>query len=209
MRVYYALCGCTRFIVNAYQFGSENIEALASGAFWFYYRLGYRPVLAEVRALARRESARTRKDRSYRCNRNTLRQLAVCDMHLTLPGARMSDLFDERWIETSSMLATKELAAVSCVTRAAASERIAKNVARDLGMQRTNSWSDAERRGFRRLAPFVAAAKPSTWSHEARHSMRKLLRAKGGVVEAKYARLLGEHDTFLSALRTACRNADD
>jgi hypothetical protein len=38
-------------------------------------------------------------------------------MHLTLPGARASDFFDERWIETSSMLATEILAATGGRTR--------------------------------------------------------------------------------------------
>jgi hypothetical protein len=117
MRVYHHLVGCTRFIANPYQFGSENTEALRSGAFWFYHRLGYRPVLPAIRQLAQRESMRMRRDKTYRSDLGTLRRLACCDMHLTLPGARASDLFEERWIETSSMLATKELAAAGGSTR--------------------------------------------------------------------------------------------
>ena len=46
MRVYHHLTGCTRYIANPYQFGADNDEARKSGAFWFYYRLGYRPVSA-------------------------------------------------------------------------------------------------------------------------------------------------------------------
>jgi hypothetical protein len=38
--------------------------------------------------------------------------------------------------------------------------------------------------------------------------MRELLRAKGGESEAKFARLLSQHQPFLSALRRACRRAD-
>ena len=94
MRVYHHLAGCTRFIANPYQFGSDNTEALKSGAFWFYYRLGYRPVLATIRKLAKRESARMRSERSYRSDLRTLTRLACCDMHLVLPGARASDRFE-------------------------------------------------------------------------------------------------------------------
>jgi hypothetical protein len=36
--------------------------------------------------------------------------------------------------------------------------------------------------------------------------MRKLLRAKGGLHEAGYARLLGEHEHFRSVLRATCRS---
>ena len=88
MRVYHALTGCTRFIANAYQFGGDNREALQSGAFWFYYRLGFRPVDGPIRALARAEAAKIRKRPGYRSNVATLKRLASCDMHLTLPGAK-------------------------------------------------------------------------------------------------------------------------
>jgi hypothetical protein len=208
MRVYRSLFACTRFIVNAYQFGSENTEALKSGAFWFYYRLGYQPVLPAVRLLAQRESKRIQQDRSHRSDRKTLRRLASCDMHLTLPGARASDLFEEEWIETSSMLATNELAKHGEPTRAESADKIAKELARDLRMRSVSTWSAAEIRGFRRLAPIVAATKPAAWSADAKRSMRKLLRAKGGRFEIDYTRLLSEDQQFFSELRKCCRRAD-
>jgi hypothetical protein len=206
MRVYHALFGCTRFIINAYQFGSENSEALDSGAFWFHYHLGYRPVLPAVRALAQRESIRVRRDRTYRSNRNTLSRLASCDMHLTLSGARASDLFDEQWLDTSSMLATRELAATGGLTRADSADRVASQLAHDLRMRSVSTWTPSEKRGFRRLAPIVAATRPATWPTDAKRSMRQLLRAKGGPFEVKYARLLCEHDRFLSTLRKSCQS---
>lgn len=208
MRVYHALAGCTRFIANPYQFGGDNTEALKSGAFWFYYRLGYRPVLPEVRRLAQRESAKIKRDRRYRCDIKTLRKLASCDMHLTLPGASSSDLFDERWIETSSMLATEILGAAEGKTRSEAANAVAASVAKDLGLRSLQNWPAAERRAFIRIAPIVAAAKPRTWPADARRTMRKLLRAKGGHREARYAMLLCQHDKFLKSLKNACRKAD-
>ena len=208
MRVYRSLFSCTRFIVNAYQFGGENTEALKSGAFWFYYRLGYQPVLPAVRLLAQRELRRIQQDRSYRSDRTTLRHLASCDMHLALPDARAGDLFDEEWLETSSMLATNELANVDGPARAESVDKIAKKLARDLRMRSISTWSTAEIRGFRRLAPIVAATKPATWSADAKRSMRKLLRAKGSRFEIDYARLLSEDKQFLSELRKCCRRAD-
>lgn len=208
MRVYRDLFGCSRFIINAYQFGGENSEALESGAFWFHYKLGYRPVSPAVRALAKREWTRTRRDCTYRSDRKTLLRLASCDMHLTLPGARASDLFDERWIETSSMLATTELASAGGLTRAVAADRVTTKVARALCMRSINTWSASEKRGFSRLAPIVAATNPAAWSADAKRSMRKLLRAKGGPFEVEYARLVGQNKQFLSELRKICQHAD-
>lgn len=208
MRAYHHITGCTRFIANAYQFGGGNDEALQSGAFWFYYRLGYRPVEQDVRNLAQREFAKIRRNKRYRSDIKTLRRLASCDMHLTLPGARQSDLFDERWFETSSMLATRALAAVGGRTRKAAAKRLAERLAKDIGVRSLDSWSASERNALERIAPIAAAADPENWSADAKRSMRELLRAKGGDYEAKYARLLSQHAPFLAALRKACRRAD-
>jgi hypothetical protein len=208
LRVYHALVGCTRFVVNPYQFGAENSEALSSGAFFFYFNLGFRPVDPKVRALASREAARKRRKPGYRSDDRTLRKLASCDMHLTLPGARQSEFFNEDWLATSSMLATQELAAVGGERRAESVTRVACNVARDLGMRSVRNWSKSEQRSFERIAPLVAATQPAEWPAKAKVSMRKVLRAKGGLREAAYARLLGEHDHFRSVLRASCRRAD-
>ena len=208
MRAYNHVTGCTRFIANAYQFGAGNDEALRSGAFWFYYRLGYRPVERAIRKLAQREFAKIRRNKNHRSDIKTLRRLASCDMHLTLPGARPSDLVDERWFETISMLATKVLAAAGGRTRKAAAKRVAAQLAKDVGIRSFAGWSAAERSAFRRIAPIATAANPKIWSADAKRSMRELLRAKGGDSEAKYARLLGQHQPFLAALRKACRRAD-
>ena len=208
MRVYHSLTGCTRFIANSYQFGSDNTEALKSGAFWFYYRLGYRPVDAEVRRLARRESARMQRKKKYRSDISTLRRLASCDMHLTLAGARQSEFFDEAWLVTSSMLASEVLAASGGKTREASADAVADQLARDIGIRDLRTWSAAERSAFRRMAPIAAAANPAHWPSEAKRSMRKLLRAKGADAELGYAGLLCRQDNFLKSLRKACQHAD-
>jgi hypothetical protein len=85
-------------------------------------------------------------------------------MHLTLPGARQSDLFDERWFETSSMLATKILAAAGGRTRKAAANRVAERLAKDIGIRSFDGWSAPERSALKRIAPIAAAADPGNWS---------------------------------------------
>ena len=208
MRVYHALVGCTRFIANPYQFGGDNSEGLRSGAFWFYYRLGYRPVLSDIRKLATREAARMRRNKAYRSDLKTLRRLASCDMHLTLPDARASELFEERWIETSSMLASEALNDAGGATREASAQIVAADVAKDLGLKSLKRWSASERRAFTNIAPIVAVTDPARWSIKAKHAARELLRAKGGDSEAHFARLLRKHDNFLISLKNACRRAE-
>jgi len=106
------------------------------------------------------------------------------------------------------MLATMELGAVGGKTRKEATNRVAQKLARDLGIRNLERWSVIGRRAYERIAPIVAAATPANWSADAKRSMRKLLRAKGGELEADYARLLGQHGVFLAELRKACRQAE-
>jgi hypothetical protein len=208
MRVYHHLTGCTRYIANAYQFGADNDEALQSGAFWFYYRLGYRPVAASVRRLAASEWQCIRADRGYRSSLSALRRLSSCDMHLTLPGARASELFDERWIETSSLLATRELAKAHGKSRTAAARWLARQVAHDVGVEDIDNWTRQQRRALELIAPFVAATEPHSWPARARRAFRDVLASKGAPDEVGFARRMGRHDVFLQALRTRCRAAE-
>jgi hypothetical protein len=179
MRTYHALTGCTRFIANPYQFGGDNSEALKSGAFWFYYRLGYRPVAADIRKLAQKEFAKVRGEREYRSSIKTLRKLASCDMHLTLPGAKASEFFDERWFETVSMLATESLAQAG-------------------GKARRNTT---------RLEPIIAAVPTDNWTRREKQLTKELVLAKEGELELPYAKLLARHDKLLILLKNACRKA--
>jgi hypothetical protein len=208
MRVFHALSGCTRFIANPYQFGSENAEALKSGAFWFYYRLGYRPVDGKVRKLARNEFAKLRKKTDHRTPVEILRKLATCDMHLALPGARQAEFFDEGWIETTSLLATRELNRSGQPSRRKAEDLVAHELAGALGIRSMDDWSTEERRWFVRFAPIVAAAAPASWTATEKRSMVALMRAKGGRLERDYARQLGAHERFFTALKKACRRED-
>ena len=51
-RTFFHLCGAPYLLVPRYQVGYENEEALQSGAFWFYHKLGFRPEDPAVLALA-------------------------------------------------------------------------------------------------------------------------------------------------------------
>ena len=205
MRVYHQLVGCTRFIANPFQFGAENDEALKSGAYWFYYRLGFRSVSPAIRRLAVAEYKKMRRAGNYRSSIDTLRRLASCDMHLTLPAARAREFFDEEGFETASMLATRELGNAGGGTRAEAESEIVNRVSKALGIRNLKAWSRPEQHAFRQLAPVLAATGLSSWPAGEKKSARKLLRAKGGPLETRYARLLGRNEFLFSKLRAACR----
>jgi hypothetical protein len=72
--------GVTSFVIDPYQLGHENEEAIEAGAFWFYYKLGFRPESVEGRALAAREAAKINRQPGYRTSARTLRRLAKTEM---------------------------------------------------------------------------------------------------------------------------------
>jgi len=68
--------GVTSFSIDPYQLGHENDEAIASGAFWFYSKLGFRPSLEETLRLTQREEEKIAARPGYRTPPAVLRRLA-------------------------------------------------------------------------------------------------------------------------------------
>ncbi|GMU70746.1 MAG: hypothetical protein HS109_05630 [Burkholderiales bacterium] len=92
LRAYRQRFHVVRFVVEPYQYGAGNREGLESGAFWFYWRLGFRPVVPRVRALAEAEAAKLAADRDYRAPIAMLRRFTTSDIALDLaPGAAPPD----------------------------------------------------------------------------------------------------------------------
>ena len=55
-----ALFGCDSFAIDPYQLGHHNAEGLSSGAWWFYYKLGFRPIDPAARPWATRATPSAR-----------------------------------------------------------------------------------------------------------------------------------------------------
>jgi hypothetical protein len=69
--------GVTCFAVDPYQLGHENDEAIASGAFWFYRKLGFRPASKETARLTGLEETKLAAKPGYRTPPAILRKLAT------------------------------------------------------------------------------------------------------------------------------------
>ena len=91
LRLFRQVLGVTCFSVDPYQIGHENAEAVESGAFWFYRKLGFRPTDPEVARLVAREEVRIRKTPGYRSSKRTLEKLANGYMLYEAPGTESGD----------------------------------------------------------------------------------------------------------------------
>ena len=76
LRLFRQILGVRCFSVDPYQVGLENDEALDSGAFWFYRKLGFRPLDEAAAQLVDREEDRMLRTPGYRSSRRTLQKLA-------------------------------------------------------------------------------------------------------------------------------------
>ncbi len=81
------------FEAEPYQIGKDNPEGIESGAFWFYYKLGFRPHQEALRDLAEREYCLIKENKGYRSDRKTLRKLANSLMFLDTmnPGTSLTE----------------------------------------------------------------------------------------------------------------------
>jgi hypothetical protein len=88
LRLFQQVLGVNCFSVDPYQIGLENPEAIDSGAFWFYRKLGFRPIDPEAAALVAREERRIERSRDYRSSHRTLERIAGTYLIFEGPGAQ-------------------------------------------------------------------------------------------------------------------------
>jgi len=87
LRLMRQLLGVTVFSIEPYQIGHENEEGIESGAFWFYRKLGFRPVRQELMKLTLSEEQKIAARRDYRTSARTLRRLAAGHLLFELEGS--------------------------------------------------------------------------------------------------------------------------
>ena len=66
LHLFRQLLGVNYFAVDPYQIGLHNDEAIDSGAFWFYRKLGFRPTDSKVAHLLESEEKKLNRIRVYR-----------------------------------------------------------------------------------------------------------------------------------------------
>jgi hypothetical protein len=86
LRTYKNAFGAEYFEVEPYQFGKNNPEGLQSGAFWFYYRFGFRPVDEKLNRLATEEFQRIQSEKGYRSPTSVLKEFTRSNVAVNFKG---------------------------------------------------------------------------------------------------------------------------
>lgn len=189
-----ALFGAEAFAVEPYQLGQDNDEALDSGAWWFYAKLGFVPRPGPVAALARRERARLGRRPDARSSRATLARLAAEHLYWE-PAGRAATVPPD----VAAARAVSATLAARPEPPGEATAALADELARALGMSRTAT--SEERLWLERWGP-LAPALPgwSSWDAVARRALGAALRAKAGGRESDATPLLRDHPRVGPAL---------
>jgi hypothetical protein len=205
LRVYHQVFRMRTIVVDRSQIDASNPEALETGAFYFYAKLGFRPTDPDVARLADAERAHIARDPRYRSPLATLKRLGRSNLALSLDGRAPAPVVSGSRL---AALVTAHVTRVFGGDRRAATADAASRVARALGAAGWRRWAPVERRAFERFATVLGLVPDlARWPARERSRLRAVVRAKGGVSEARYVTQLDAHRRLRESLRALVRDA--
>jgi hypothetical protein len=196
LRFYGRILGARSFSVDPYQIGLGNDEALDSGAFWFYRKLGFRCARPELEELSRREERRVARDPAHRSSRRVLERLS--NGPLLYERGLPLGAWDRFHVRNLGLAAARRARGLSDAT--SARRRAAARVA-SAGELAPNRWPAAARAAFASLAlVFDSIPALGSWTREERALLGAIARAKAARTELGYLRLLRRHARLRAAI---------
>ncbi len=198
LRALRQLLGMDCISVYPYQLGADNEEAIASGAFWFYRKLGFRPGRPELAALTELEEKKIAMRPGYRTSARTLRKLAQGHVFFEMPGTPRGD-WDRFRVRTLGMSVNRNMAKSQLEAprfRAACSERLASEL--NVSM---SDFTPGERYAFSNFALCLdAEADVRDWTPGEKARFVDIVRAKMADEEWEYLRCIREHLSLRQAI---------
>jgi hypothetical protein len=186
------LTGATCISIYPYQLGKGSDEALESGAFWFYRKLGFRPGRPELLRLTEREEKKIAASPSYKTPLHTLQRLAEGHVFYELAGTE-----PQAWDRFSTRNLGFRVNRRMAKQFGGHSERVqqasVKTVGRSLGVD-ISRWNDLDKEAFKNWA-LVLALIPNLarWNPQEKADLLRIIRAQTGSNEMRYLRLTQKH----------------
>jgi hypothetical protein len=198
------LLGVSVFSIDPYQVGHENEEGIESGAFWFYRKLGFRPVKPDLLRLTEREEAKVARKSGYRTSAATLRKLAAGHMLFELPAQESARSWDNFEVRNIGLDVQRRMADKYKGDSGAIREASVQMVSDALRINPRN-WNDAELGALENLSLVLTSDDLGAWSATQKELAIRIIRAKAGRDEALYLKLMQKHAAFRDVLmRLGC-----
>ena len=195
------LFGADSFTIYPYQLGEGNSEALESGAWWFYQKLGFRPRDPDARALMELELKRMQSRPSHRSSIATLRRLARANLYYHSGRAR-DDVIGLVPLPTAGLAVSALLSSRFGSDRERGARVCADEAAFLLGTPSRRRWSEGERLAWERWSPLVLVLPGvANWTAGEKRALVEVVKAKGGRRESEFVRRFDRHRRLRDALR--------
>jgi hypothetical protein len=200
------LLGVTVFSIDPYQVGHENEEGIESGAFWFYRKLGFRPVKPELLKLTKAEEVKTARNLTHRTSAATLRKLAAGHLLFSLSDKADDRSWDNFEVRKIGLAVQRRMARDFGGDAQAMRRQSVAIVTGALG-RHARDWSATQKRSVENQS-LVLAMIPGLkqWSAQQKNLAVRIIHAKAGNDEALYLKLMQKHAALRDALmRLGCR----
>ena len=199
LRLLRQLHGANAISVYPYQIGDGNEEAIGSGAFWFYRKMGFRSMDPVLEKLAQSEEKKVRANAKYRTSAATLRRLSKTHVVYELPDAQRFawDRFSMRNIGLAvQKRMSRDFDGDAGAMRKAAVARLARIVKVD-----THKLKPQAQIAFADFATLLSPVPDlGSWSSDEKDALREIIFAKTGQTELRYQRLLQKHPRLRAAI---------
>ena len=199
IRLYAQYYNLNCFVAEPYQIGNNNNDGIRSGAFWFYYKLGFRPVQHHLQKLAKEEFHQISTNKNYRTSAVTLRKLAASNMQLIISeDFKSNEYFD---LEEIIKLQLKTEARNYGGNKRKADEAAFNHLVKVLEIKNTGKWPVNELAAFKNAAPVIALIPDiNTWNKKEKAALIKTIRSKGLLNEKNYIFNFQKHHKLTSSL---------
>jgi hypothetical protein len=199
LRLMRQLLGTNVVSIDPYQVGHENEEGIESGAFWFYRKLGFRPVRPDLMKLALSEERKLSADPRHRTSARTLRRLATGHMLYEMPdtsalgrASYSAGKWDRFQIRNVGLAVQRRMAREFGGDAQEIRTHSVDFVERSLGL-RTLDWPAGARTALENLSILLGIIPMGDWKPADKQLAARMIEAKASGDEALYLKLMQKH----------------
>jgi hypothetical protein len=203
LRLYHQFYKVNQFIVRPYQFGKANPEGIRSGAFWFYYKLGFRPCSPHLFKLAESEWGKKQAGLQYRTRPEILKKFTAANLewltdNKSLPRFGADELSAAISKQINKMYHGSRAAAIS------ASSKMIQRVFSRADLRAVNLLPAAVKDNFLLLCLFIRDI--SLWGQEEKSKLVRVWTLKAGGKERDHILQLQRHQRLWQSLHAGLKN---
>lgn len=185
IRVYHQYFQVNRFVIKPYQFGRKNPEAIKTGAFWFYYKAGFRPEDRELFKMAKEEDQKKQVDKKYRSSEKILRRLTASPLFLSLS----KDAFPDYDATLLSKRVTRFIQTRYGNNRMKAIRDSSRKLRLVLGDPGLQHWTPSEKKALEEWSLILQSTIDwKDWKAKDKRKLLALIRSKGKGPETEFIR---------------------